>query len=83
MDLSLDKTPSSCYHANMSSHTSVDTPSNKVNRGPRNGKRDNKKIKRFGTPTCFACVNPNHRIKACPYKAKKDTWIAKRGEKKN
>ena len=83
MDFTFDKTPASRHRANMSSHTSVDTPSNKINRGPRNGKRDNKNRQRFRTPTCFACGNPNHRIKDCPDKEKKDEWIAKRQENKN
>ena len=83
MDFTFDKTPTSCHHANMSSHTSVDTPSNKINRGPRNGNKDNKNRQRFRTPTCFACGNPNHKMNDCPDKAKKDAWIAKRQEKKN
>ena len=67
----------------MSSHTSVDTPSNKINRGTRYGKKYNRNRQRFRTPTCFACGNPNHRIKDCNDEAKKDAWIAKRQEKKN
>ena len=81
MDLTLDRTTSSRHHANISSHTSVDTPSNKINRGPRNGKPNNRFRSRFRTPTCFACGNPDHRVNECTDKAKKDAWIAKRQEK--
>ena len=67
----------------MSSHTSVDTPSNKINRGQnfKKGSNNNRSRQRFRTPSCFACGDPNHRIKDCTNKAKKDEWIAKRQEK--
>ena len=71
MDFSFDKTPASHHRANMSSHTSVDTPSNKINRGPRNDKRDNRNTQTFRNPMCFACGNTNHEIKDCPDNTKR------------
>ena len=65
MDFSLDRTTSSHHRANMSTHTSVDTPSNKINRGCpfKKGNNDNRNRQRFRTPPCFECGDPNHRIK--------------------
>ena len=85
MDFSLDRTTSSHHRVNMYTHTSVDTPSNKINRGHpfKKGKNDNRNRQRFRTPTCFACGDPNHRIKDCNDQAKKDAYIAKRKENSN
>ena len=83
MDLSLDRTTSHNHIANMSTHTSVDTPSNKINRGRpfKKGNNDNRNRQRFRTPTCFACGDPNHRIKDCTDQFKKEAYISKRKEK--
>ena len=80
MDFSLDRTTSPHYRANMSTHTSVDTPSNKINRGHnfKKDKNDNRNRQRFRTPTCFACGDPNRRTKDCTYQVKKEACIAKR-----
>ena len=95
LDLDLDnhgKRPTR-HQANMSTHTSYDTPSNKINRGPSH-KRDSKKFnnkktnkpgtdskKHKGTRKCYVCGDPNHIAPHCPHEEKKAAWIAKRREK--
>ena len=80
MDFSLDRTTSSHHRANMSTHTSVDTPSNKIHRGRnfKKGNNDNRNRQRFRTPTCFAFGDPNHSIKDCTDQVKKDAYISRR-----
>ena len=83
MDFNLDRTTPSHHRANMSTHTSVDIPSNKINRRHnfKKGNNDSRNRQIFRTPTGFACGDPNHRIKDCTDQAKKDAYIARRKEK--
>ena len=98
LDLSFDQTskrPSQPRHqAKVSTHISVDTPSNKINRSPSHKKRAEKSNKsqsstsqyskkREGTRKCYACGDPNHIAPECPNTELKNAWIEKRREKAN
>ena len=88
LDFNLEKGPQkiklriSKHQAKLSSHTSVDTPSNKI--GKFKGKKFKGKSKpRRGPTACFACGETSHIVPNCPHKEKKEAWFAKRAERLN
>ena len=81
------------HHAKMTSHTSYDTPSNKINKGPSHRKhskgscgkksiKPDKDIKKSkGNRKCYVCGEPDHIAPNCPHEDLKAIWIAKCREK--
>ena len=91
LDFDLDKEPQKQraripkHQAKMSSHTSVDTPSNKIGRGKGKPKKFSSKKARShrGPAACFACGSTAHMVTNCTDTAKKEAWLAKRAERLN
>ena len=95
LDMHMDnhKTHQPHHHAKMTSHTSYDTPSNKINKcpslrkhsklphGKKSSKQDKDIKKSKGNRKCYVCGEPDHTSPNCPHEDLKAKWIAKRREK--
>ena len=81
------------HHAKMTSQTSYDTPSNKINKGPthkkhskcphdkKSNKTDNDIRKSKGNRKCYVCGEADHIAANCPHEELKSKWIARHREK--
>ena len=81
------------HHAKMTSHTSYDTPSNKINKGPthkkhskcphdkKSNKTDKDIRKSKGNRKCYVCGEADNIAPNCPHEEMKAKWIAKHREK--
>ena len=81
------------HHAKMTSHTSYDTLSNKINKGPSHrkhsklphGKKSSKQDKDIkkskGNRKCYVFGEPDCIAPNCPHEDLKAKWIAKSHEK--
>ena len=92
LDMNMDNCEShhTHHHAKMTSHTSYDTPSNKINKGPTHkkhsrgshGKKYNKTDKGIkkskGNRKCYVCGESDNIAPNCPREEMKAKWIAKR-----